>query len=92
MFVISILGGCADSESNTTSYVKILEKESTEEGYFVIVENPNDSETGKFKLNVDNENTWNLLVVGNTYLASYHYKSLDNNGKLGSIQIPNSDS
>jgi hypothetical protein len=90
LFVLVFLAGCSGTESITTSYIKILEKEIVKQEYFITVEDPNNLDMGKFKVVVQSEDTYNLILVDGVYLASYSYKTLDNGAKLNSIQLPDS--
>jgi hypothetical protein len=69
--VFYILASYRQPISNTTSYIEILKIGSDDRDPWAIVKNPFDSKAVPFKLSLDSNNTKNLLVIGNMYLATY---------------------
>lgn len=74
--------------SNTTSYIEILEIGGDDNYPWAIVKNPYDSKATTFKLYLENYNTKNLLVVGDTYLATFETNL--NTNKVVLIEIKQS--
>ncbi|PQP86313.1 hypothetical protein CPT76_32120 [Paenibacillus sp. AR247] len=66
--------------------ITILDKQLIGSTYWIVAEKTHSKEEGPVKIKVDNENTWNLLEVGRTYLSTYSYKSLDKGAKLLSVR------
>ncbi|OMF52536.1 hypothetical protein BK138_20795 [Paenibacillus rhizosphaerae] len=66
--------------------ITILDKQLIGSTYWIVVEKTHSKEEWPVKIKVDNENTWNLLEVGRTYLSTYSYKSLDKGAKLESVR------
>ncbi|MBS5910342.1 hypothetical protein P4H94_02130 [Paenibacillus macerans] len=74
LFIIALiifLTGCSTSKSSVTSYIKILEKESSKNNYWIIAVNPYDSRSKEISILIKDKNTWNLLLLNKIYFATY---------------------
>lgn len=86
---ISVFGVACSNTFNTTSYLEILNKGLDNTDYWITVQDPHNTQGDTFTINkLESENLWNLIEVGEIYLVSYEYKSLQDGVKLISIQIP----
>ncbi|BBH23830.1 hypothetical protein Back11_51750 [Paenibacillus baekrokdamisoli] len=86
---LMLAAGCTGSEeSSTTSYIRILDKGTSDDQLWVKATNPYALKKKEFTITVDNENLWNLIETNKEYLATYAYKSLDEKATLDSIKHP----
>jgi hypothetical protein len=85
---VILLSGCSEAKSSTSSYIKVIDKGITKQQYWVEAINPYLRQPQRFKLTIDQENTWNLIEKDNEYLAIYAYTSLDKGADLLSIKHP----
>ncbi|WP_334076892.1 hypothetical protein [Paenibacillus sanfengchensis] len=85
--LLAIIIGCDDSNITTTSYIKVLKKESTKNDFWISVINPYDSKAEMFKLATE-QNVWNLIINNEIYLVSYKSKTNDNFAIIESINYP----
>ncbi|MNY51395.1 hypothetical protein D3C86_1869790 [compost metagenome] len=80
---------CNSSISNTTSYIKIVSKDqSANSTYELVAKNPYDKNAKPFKIQIDDENVWNLINVDQIYFATYEYKDINKKVELISIKYP----
>lgn len=85
LFICMLTAACTGPTSDGGD-ITILDKEIVGSTYWIVAEKTHSKEEGPLKIKVDNENTWNLLEVGRTYLSIYTYKSLDKGAKLQSVR------
>lgn len=89
VFIVMAAAGCSSaSKSSTASYIKIIEKGTTDKQYWVMAVNPYYRQEQQFKMLIDNPNTWNLIEKDQEYFATYEYVSLDKRVDLLSIKHP----
>lgn len=80
---------CNSRVSSTASYIQILSKEqSPKSTYELEAKNPYDKNARTFKIQIDDENLWNLIEVDQIYFATYEYKDKIKEVKLISIKHP----
>ncbi|MEM4992997.1 hypothetical protein WKH56_10650 [Priestia sp. SB1] len=75
-------------KSSETSYIKILDKGEKNGHYWVLAKDPNAFEESKFKITIDNENTWNLIQKNKEYFSTYSYVTKSKKAELENISLP----
>ncbi|MGC6586658.1 hypothetical protein ACPV3A_17025 [Paenibacillus sp. Dod16] len=70
------------------SYIKVIEKHNEDnKDYFIVGVNPHDPEAEPVKIYIKEKNVWNIVMVDQTYLATYDFIS-SNSYKLDEIKLP----
>lgn len=77
-------------KSTTSSYLQVIEKDSSEGKYYITAKNPYDKNAIEVKIDLKVENVWNLVKEGEIYFASYYsYEPKSTEGVISSIALPN---
>ncbi|WP_435170682.1 hypothetical protein [Paenibacillus glycanilyticus] len=88
VILVGMLASCGTT-STTVGLIKVVDKEQPErDSYWIKVEDLG-NHPEEVRLKVNNENTWNLILIGEIYAVSYDFKTKDENkhtGKLTSIR------
>ncbi|GMK44242.1 hypothetical protein PghCCS26_13690 [Paenibacillus glycanilyticus] len=88
VILVGMLASCGTT-STTVGLIKVVDKEQSErDSYWIKVEDLG-NHPEEVRLKVNNENTWNLILIGELYAVSYDFKTKDKNkhtGKLTSIR------
>ncbi|MGG4106718.1 hypothetical protein AAXB25_22730 [Paenibacillus lautus] len=69
------------------SYIKVIEKNNEDNKDYIVGINPHDPEAKPVKIYIKEKNVWNIVMVDQTYLATYDFIS-SNSYNLDEIKLP----
>ncbi|WP_201004075.1 hypothetical protein [Paenibacillus glycanilyticus] len=88
VILVGMLASCGTT-STTVGLIKVVGKEQPERNSYWIKVEDLGKHPEEFRLKVNDENTWNLVLEGEIYAVSYDFKTKNENkhtGKLTSIR------